>query len=125
MAVASCSSSKTILSAASHSLLPSGVSASTCERFSEARDKALLVLRRLPVAAWFLQGVTYNIIGYNEYALGNVEAARGPLCGARQAHERSGSPLGLVITNCYLAAVERSAGRLDVAEGLLAAPRYL
>jgi LuxR family maltose regulon positive regulatory protein len=95
--------------------------ASTCERFQEARDKARAVLRLLPVSAWFLQAVAYNIIGYNEYALGNIQAGRNAVLLALQAHGRSGSVLGLVICNCYLAAIERSAGRPDLARNYLKA----
>jgi LuxR family maltose regulon positive regulatory protein len=95
--------------------------ASTCERFEEARDKAAATLRRLPVSAWFLQAVAYNIIGYNEYALGDIDAGRKSVLSALHAHHRSGSILGLVICNCYLAAIERSAGRLDLSRNYLQA----
>lgn len=95
--------------------------ASTCERFEEARDKANAALRFVPVSAWFLQAVTYNVIGYNEYALGNIDAGRRAVLSALHAHGRSGSILGLVICNCYLAAIERSAGRPDLARNYLTA----
>ncbi len=93
--------------------------ASTCERFEEARDKARAALKTLPVSAWFLQAVAYNIIGYNDYALGDMHAARAAVTSALAAHHRSGSILGLVLCNCYLAAIERSAGRPDLARDVL------
>ncbi len=93
--------------------------ASTCERFEEARDKARAALKALPVSAWFLRAVAYNIIGCNDYALGDMQAARSAVTAALAAHHRSGSILGLVLCNCYLAAIERSAGRPDLARDVL------
>ncbi|QPC94357.1 LuxR C-terminal-related transcriptional regulator [Mesorhizobium sp. INR15] len=92
---------------------------STLEQFEAARDTALVALRVIAPDAWFMEGATANVIGYNLYALGDLEGARAAIDAARKAHERSGSLLGLTIANCYMAIVERSAGRLPAAERLL------
>ncbi|RUU49648.1 LuxR family transcriptional regulator, partial [Mesorhizobium sp. M7A.T.Ca.TU.009.01.1.1] len=85
----------------------------------QARDTALAALRIIAPDAWFMEGATANVIGYNLYALGDLEGARAAIDAARRAHERSGSLLGVTIANCYMAVVERSAGRLPAAERLL------
>ncbi|KQV01408.1 LuxR family transcriptional regulator [Mesorhizobium sp. Root695] len=92
---------------------------STLEQFDQARDTALAALRVIAPDAWFMEGATANVIGYNLYALGDLEGARAAIDAARRAHERSGSLLGVTIANCYMAVVERSAGRLPAAERLL------
>jgi LuxR family maltose regulon positive regulatory protein len=92
---------------------------STLEQFEAARDKALAVLREIGPDAWFMEGATANVVGYNLYALGELDGARIAIGAARKAHERSGSLLGMTMTNCYMAIVERSAGRLPVADRLL------
>jgi LuxR family maltose regulon positive regulatory protein len=92
---------------------------STLERFEPARDAALAALRAIAPDAWFMEGATENVVGYNLYALGDLEGARGALTAARRAHQRSGSLLGVTIAACYLAVVERAAGRLDAAEAIL------
>lgn len=92
---------------------------STLEQFEPARDTALAALRVIAPDAWFMEGATTNVIGYNLYALGDLDGARAAIEAARQAHERSGSLLGVTIANCYMAVVERSAGRLPAAERLL------
>ncbi|RUV37674.1 LuxR family transcriptional regulator, partial [Mesorhizobium sp. M7A.F.Ca.MR.228.00.0.0] len=85
---------------------------STLEQFDQARDTALAALRVIAPDAWFMEGATANVIGYNLYALGDLEGARAAIDAARRAHERSGSLLGVTIANCYMAVIERSAGRL-------------
>ncbi|UVK44107.1 LuxR C-terminal-related transcriptional regulator [Mesorhizobium sp. AR07] len=92
---------------------------STLEQFEQARDTALAALRVIAPDAWFIEGATANIIGYNLYALGDLDGARAAVDAARKAHERSGSLLGVTIANCYMAVIERSAGRLPAAERLL------
>ncbi|RVA88415.1 LuxR family transcriptional regulator, partial [Mesorhizobium sp. M7A.F.Ca.CA.004.01.1.1] len=92
---------------------------STLEQFDQARDTALAALRVIAPDAWFMEGATANVIGYNLYALGDLEGARAAIDAARRAHERSGSLLGVTIANCYMAVIERSAGRLPAAERLL------
>ncbi|WP_232375713.1 LuxR C-terminal-related transcriptional regulator [Mesorhizobium comanense] len=92
---------------------------STLEQFEDARDTALAALRIIAPDAWFMEGATANVIGYNLYALGDLEGARSAVDAARKAHERSGSLLGVTIANCYMAVIERSAGRLPAAERLL------
>jgi LuxR family maltose regulon positive regulatory protein len=92
---------------------------STLEQFEEARDTARAALRIIAPDAWFMEGATANVIGYNLYALGDLAGARAALDAARKAHERSGSLLGLTIADCYMAVIERSAGRLPAAERLL------
>ncbi|WP_202355548.1 LuxR C-terminal-related transcriptional regulator [Mesorhizobium sp. 113-3-3] len=92
---------------------------STLEQFEDARDTALAALRIIAPDAWFMEGATANVIGYNLYALGDLEGARAAAEAARKAHERSGSLLGVTIANCYMAVIERSAGRLPAAERLL------
>ena len=92
---------------------------STLEQFEQARDTALAALRVIAPDAWFMEGATANVIGYNLYALGDLEGARAAVDAARKAHERSGSLLGVTIANCYMAVIERSAGRLPAAERLL------
>ncbi|RVA14368.1 LuxR family transcriptional regulator, partial [Mesorhizobium sp. M7A.F.Ca.US.002.01.1.1] len=92
---------------------------STLEQFDQARDTALAALRVIAPDAWFMEGATANVIGYNLYALGDLDGARAAIDAARRAHERSGSLLGVTIANCYMAVIERSAGRLPAAERLL------
>lgn len=92
---------------------------STLEQFEQARDTALAALRVIAPDAWFMEGATANVIGYNLYALGDLDGARAAVDAARKAHERSGSLLGVTIANCYMAVIERSAGRLPAAERLL------
>ncbi|MCA0012226.1 LuxR C-terminal-related transcriptional regulator [Mesorhizobium sp. B292B1B] len=92
---------------------------STLEQFEDARDTALAALRIIAPDAWFMEGATANVIGYNLYALGDLDGARAAIDAARLAHERSGSLLGVTIANCYMAVIERSAGRLPAAERLL------
>jgi LuxR family maltose regulon positive regulatory protein len=92
---------------------------STLERFEPARDAALAALRAIAPDAWFMEGAAENIVGYNLYALGDLEGARRALTAARRAHERSGSLLGVTIAACYLAVVERAAGKLGMAETIL------
>ncbi|RUY48956.1 LuxR C-terminal-related transcriptional regulator, partial [Mesorhizobium sp. M7A.F.Ca.CA.002.07.1.1] len=92
---------------------------STLEQFDQARATALAALRVIAPDAWFMEGATANVIGYNLYALGDLDGARAAIDAARRAHERSGSLLGVTIANCYMAVIERSAGRLPAAERLL------
>ncbi|WP_192248312.1 LuxR C-terminal-related transcriptional regulator [Mesorhizobium caraganae] len=92
---------------------------STLEQFEQARDTALAALRAIAPDAWFMEGATANVVGYNLYALGDLNGARAAIDAARKAHERSGSLLGVTIANCYMAVIERSAGRLPAAEKLL------
>jgi LuxR family maltose regulon positive regulatory protein len=92
---------------------------STLEQFEEARDTALAALRVITPDAWFMEGATANLVGYNLYALGDLVGARAAIDAARKAHERSGSLLGVTIANCYMAVIERSAGHLPAAERLL------
>lgn len=92
---------------------------STLEQFEEARDTALVALRVITPDAWFMEGATANVVGYNLYALGDLVGARAAIDAARKAHERSGSLLGVTIANCYMAVIERSAGHLPAAERLL------
>ncbi|RWK93668.1 MAG: LuxR family transcriptional regulator [Mesorhizobium sp.] len=92
---------------------------STLEQFEQARDAALAALRIITPDAWFMEGATANVVGYNLYALGDLVGARAAIDAARKAHERSGSLLGVTIAKCYMAVIERSAGHLPAAERLL------
>ena len=57
---------------------------STLEQFDQARDTALAALRVIAPDAWFMEGATANVIGYNLYALGDLEGARAAIDAARR-----------------------------------------